>query len=198
MTSEQRVFILADEALTKVVDQIKDDQWDMPMPDWFPVGRTQENMTLRTIINYHVYDEAWVPDVLDGKSKREVGTKYDGDLLGDDPKASWHKYYDKAVEAVKNAADMTKVVHMSYGDYPAGEYLTHITSFRGFRAYDIAKLIGVDPTLDPELVQGMWDAFSPHAEEWRAMGVFKEAVPVPDDAPLQDKLLAMTGRDPRA
>jgi hypothetical protein len=34
------------------------------------------------------------------------------------------------------------------------------------------------------------------AEEWRAIGVFGKAVPVPDDAPLLDRVLGLTGRDP--
>ena len=47
-----------------------------------------------------------------------------------------------------------------------------------------------------ELVQGIWDEVSPHAEEWRAIGVFPAAVPVPDDAPLLQRLLGLTGRPP--
>jgi len=42
------------------------------------------------------------------------------------------------------------------------------------------------------------DELSPHAEEWRAIGVFGPAVNVPADAPLQDRLLGLTGRDPYA
>ena len=64
------------------------------------------------------------------------------------------------------------------------------------RAHDIAKVIGVDPDLPAALVQGIWDEVSPHAEEWRTIGVFPPAVPVPDDAPLLDRLLGLTGRDP--
>jgi hypothetical protein len=59
-------------------------------------------------------------------------------------------------------------------------------------------VIGVDPNLPDELVQGLWAEISPHAEEWRAIGVFPPAVAVPDDAPLQDRLLGLTGRDPKA
>ena len=50
--------------------------------------------------------------------------------------------------------------------------------------------------MPPDLVQGLWDEIAPDAEAWRAMGVFGAAVPVPDDAPLQDRLLGLTGRQP--
>ena len=98
--------------------------------------------------------------------------------------------------AVRDFDDPDRIVHLSYGDWPAREYLKHITSFRGLRAYDIAKFIGADTTLPPDLVQGLWDEIAPSAEEWRKLGVYGPAVPVPDDAPLQDRLLGLTGRQP--
>ncbi len=76
------------------------------------------------------------------------------------------------------------------------EYLRHITSFRGFRAVDIARVIGVSDRLPESLVQGMWDSFTPDVEEWRKMGVFGPAIPVSEDADLQAKLLGMVGRQP--
>ncbi len=86
-------------------------------------------------------------------------------------------------------------MHLSYGDFPAREYLKHITSFRGFRAFSIAKLIGVSTKLPDDLVQGMWDEIAPEVESWRAMGVFPPPLEIADDAALQDRLLAMCGRD---
>ena len=84
----------------------------------------------------------------------------------------------------------------AYGTFPAGEFLTHVTSFRGLRAYDIAAAISASTTLPPDLVSGLWDQIEPNVEQWRAMGVFGPAVEVPADASAQDKLLAMTGRRP--
>ena len=59
-------------------------------------------------------------------------------------------------------------------------------------------MIGVDPTLQVDLVQGLWDELSPVADEWRQMGALPPRVAVADDAPLQDRLLGLTGRDPNA
>jgi|ERR1700683_127412 len=197
--TEPEIFVLADQALERVVAQIQPDQWDMTIPAWFQTGRTQENMTLHKIINYHAYDEAWVPDTLAGKTIAEVGQKYDGDLLSNDPIAVFKRLTASGITAVQglSAADLGRTVHLSYGDYPVREYLKHITSFRGFRAYDIAKLIGASTALSPDLVQGLWDELTPEIEHWRAMRVFGAAVPVPDDAPLQDRLLGLVGRDPQ-
>jgi hypothetical protein len=70
--------------------------------------------------------------------------------------------------------------------------------FRGLRAHDIAQVIGAACTLPEALVQGIWDEVSPNAEEWRTIGVFPAAVVVPESAPLWDRLLGLTGRDPYA
>ena len=193
--TEQDVFVLADQALKAVVDQIRDDQWGQRVPD--EMTPRQPGSTLRTVVNYHAYDDAWVPDVLAGKTKDEVGDTYDGDLLGDHPKLNFASIVETAVLAVRGFADPDRTVHLSYGDFPAREYLKHITSFRGLRVHDLARFIGADTTMPTDLVQGLWDEIAPAAEEWRQMGVFGPAVPVPAVAPLQDRLLGLTGRQPR-
>lgn len=197
--NEPELFIKAEQALNNVVQQIGDDQWGMVMPPTFAVRDPSRQYTLREIINYHAYDDAWVPDMLAGRTMDEVGKDaFKGDLLGDDPKASFAAIVGKACAAAAalNDADLDRTVHCSFGDFSAREYFWQITSFRALRAHDIAEVIGVDSTLPNELVQGVWDQISPHAEEWRAIGVFGPKVDVPDDAPLQDKLLALTGRQP--
>jgi uncharacterized protein (TIGR03086 family) len=194
--NEQDVFILADTTLLGVINQIRSDQWEMIMPPDFPTSDPNATTTLREIVNYHAYDDAWVPDTLAGKTIEEVGKSHDGDLLGDNPKQSFARYVDAAVDAVHNLDDLDRVVHLSYGDFPAHEYLRHITSFRGLRVHDIAKAIGVDSNLPSDLTQGLWDQISPTVEEWRALGVFGPKVDVPETAPLQDRLLGLTGRQP--
>jgi uncharacterized protein (TIGR03086 family) len=195
--NEAEVFVLAERALTGVVAQIKDEQWGMEMPASFQRARSDQAPTLRKIINYHAYDDAWVPDMLAGRTMQEAGEDaFSGDLLGDDPKASFAAIVDKAVAAAQALDDLDRTVHLSFGDYRAREYFWQINGFRGLRTRDLATVIGVEPELPDELVQGLWEEISPHAEEWRKIGVFRAAVPVPDDAPLLDRLLGLTGRDP--
>jgi uncharacterized protein (TIGR03086 family) len=192
--AEQEIFILAEHALKAVIDQIKDDQWSMIMPKEFQAWGKKADVSLREVINAHAYDDAWVPDTLSGQTIAEVGKKYNGDLLGQDPKASYATITETAEEAVKGLTDLDRIVHLTYGDFPAREYLKHITYYRGLRTYDLAKVIGVDPKLPEALVQGLWDMIAPEAEQWRQMGVFGAKVDVPDDADLQTKLLGLTGR----
>ena len=197
--TEPEVFVLADQAINEVVAQIRDDQWAMPMPPSFARRQTDTVPTLREVVGYHAYDDAWVPDMLAGRTMDEVGKdKFKGDLLGDDPKRSFAAIVDKAVAAARAVTDLERTVHTSFGDFTTREYFYQTNMFRGLRARDIARVIGYPMTLPAELVQGIWDEIQPHAEEWRAIGVFAKAVPVPDGAPLLDRLLGLTGRDPNA
>ncbi len=193
---EQDVFILADTTLQKVVDQISDEQWAMVMPSTFAMQHRDHDVTLREIINYHAYDDAWVPDMLAGRTMDEAGKdNFQGDLLGDDPKASFGAIVDKACASAREL-DPERMVHCSFGDFPAREYFWQINGFRGLRAHDIAQVIGVDTTLPSDLVEALWAEIEPHAEEWRAIGVFRAKVDVPAGASLQDRLLGLTGRQP--
>ena len=193
-------FVLADRALDRVVQQVRDDQWDAVLPASFArQGAPDQPVTLRQVLGYQAYDEAWMPDMLAGRTMDQVGpTAYDGDLLGDDPRAAFHALVERGVAAAQELTDLDRVLHFSYGDFPARKALWHVISFRGLRAVDLARVIEVDETLDPDLVLAMWEEFLPQAEAWRAMGVFGPAVQVAPDAPLQERLLGLTGREPRA
>jgi uncharacterized protein (TIGR03086 family) len=195
--AEGEVFVLADRALGEVVAQVQPEQWDMPMPPTFARRDRDTVPVLREVINYHAYDDAWVPDMLAGRTMAEAGAaKFDGDLLGDAPVERFEAIVRAACAAAEAVRDYDAVAHLSFGDYTVREYFWQINSFRALRAHDLARVIGVEPRLPEALVRGVWDEVSPHAEEWRTIGVYPAAVPVPDDAPLLDRLLGLTGRDP--
>ncbi len=194
---EQDVFVLADQALLAVVDRIRDDQWEMVMPAEFATRVRDRALTLREVVNYHAYDDAWVPDMLAGRTMDEVGAdSYGGDLLGADPRAAFAGFVERACAAAAALDDLDRTVRCSFGDFPAQHYLWQVSSFRGLRAHDIAKTVGLGPELPAELVQGLLEELEPHVEEWRSIGVFGPRVPVPADASPQDRLLGMTGRPP--
>jgi hypothetical protein len=197
--TETEVFQLAEHALNAVVQAIEPHQWDMDLPANFAT-RAAASPTLRELINYHAYDDAWVPDMLAGHTMAEAGAdRFDGDLLGHDPKGAFGALVATACAAAAALApaDLDRTAHLSFGDYTVREYFWQINMFRALRAYDLAQTIGADLPLPEALVQGVWDEVSPHAEEWRAIGVFPAAVTVPAGAPLIDRLLGLTGRPPR-
>ena len=89
---------------------------------------------------------------------------------------------------------MERTVHLSFGETPAAEYARQLAADHLVHAWDLARALGVDDTLDPEAVHAVPSGSSPPRTLWRAAGVIGPRVPVPDDADEQTRLLSMFGR----
>ncbi len=187
---QRELFLQSDAALRSVIDRITPAQLHLPAPgDW---SRTP-NPTLRDILADHARDEAWLPAVLAGRTIADVGDDYAGDLLGDDPIGAYDRLNDVATATVTAHLDPAKTVHLSYGDFPLAEYLQHVSIYRAFQAWSIAKLIGLDFAMPAPLVENLWEQIGPQIPDWREMGVFGPAVDVPPDADRETQLLGKTG-----
>ncbi|MDH6238140.1 hypothetical protein [Cryobacterium sp. CG_9.6] len=188
--NQSDLFLQADAALRSVIDRLTSEHLALATPaDW---SRTP-NPTLRDVLATHARDEAWVPDVLAGRTIEDAGTEYDGDLLGDDPITSYDRLNDVATAAVTAVVNPEATVHLSYGDFAIHEYLQHAAFYRAFQAWSIAHLARIDFSLGAPLVDMLWDQIVPVVREWRAMGVFPPAVAMPSHANREIELLALTG-----
>jgi uncharacterized protein (TIGR03086 family) len=191
---EQRAFSHAARALAAVVARIDGDAWELEVPAelrWRDAIRT-----LRDLVAHHARDDAWVPEVLAGRTLAEVGARYDGDLLGNDPARSVGGLVETAIAAVATVDDLSRIVHVSYGELTTAEYLLHTTIFRGFGAYDVAQLTGIDGALPTALVRDLDALIAPRADALRELGVFGPAIVLPAGASAELRLLALTGRAP--
>ena len=188
---QRDLFLLSDAALRDVIDRIRPEQLELPAPaEW---SQTPDP-TLLDIVAAHAYDEAWVPDVLAGRTIDEVGDKYGGDLLGGDELESYDRLNDAATVAVNRPLSADDIVHLSYGDFPVSTYFEHVATYRAFQAWSIAKLIGLDDySLPPELVDLLWEIVAPQIDAWREVGIFPPAVAVPEGADRETELLCRTG-----
>ena len=187
---QKELFLQADAALRSVIDRITPDQLGLPAPtDW----AVTPNPTVRDLVAAHARDEAWVPDVLLGRTIEDAGGTYDGDLLGDDPIAAYDRLNDVATAAVQEDLNPEKVVHLSYGDFPIREYLEHISIYRAFQAWSIARQLGWDYALPAGLVDSLEEVIGPQIDGFREMGVFPAEVPVPEGADRETRLLGRVG-----
>ncbi len=186
----QQLFVGANSALAGVVKQIDGDQWALELPPG--VSRSPQN--LRVTIGYHAYDDAWVPDVLEGRTAEEVGDRFDHLQDPADAANDYREQNERASLAVEQFDDPTRIVHLSYGDFTAEQYLQHVTSFRLVRAWDIARLIGTRPEFSEEFLLAVEAEFAPHLDQYRAMGVFPEPIEVPQDADTVTRVMGAFGR----
>jgi hypothetical protein len=187
---QRDLFLQADAALRSVIDRIPLDRLDQPVPAEWSVT---PNPTLRDVLAAHARDEAWVPDVLRARTIEDAAGEYDGDLLGDDPIGRYDELNDRATAAVQEDLDPERIVHMSYGDYPLREYLEHISTYRGFQAWSIGRLLDDDYVLPDTLVDLLWELIGPQIDDFRAMGVFPPEVKPPHGADRETLLLCRVG-----
>lgn len=170
------------------MDGVTDDRWASPSPcsEWDVKG----------VANHVVNELLWVPPLLAGRTIAEVGDRFDGDVLGDDPAAAYRAAADAAIEAANAPGAREAVTHLSFGDFSGADYLAQITTDLTLHMWDLSRGSGQSEDLDPGLVQEAHDFLAPQVDEWRAFGAFGPAVDVPPDAPMEHQLLAISGRNP--
>ena len=165
---------------------VADDQWhdETPCTDW----------DVRMLVNHVMVEQLWVPPLAEGATVADIGTRFDGDQLGADPAGAWDAAITASTAAFGAPGALASTVSLSSGDKPMAEYLFEMTVDALIHSWDLARGIGGDEALDPELVALVYERTLPIAEHLQETGMFAPPVPVPDDAPLQTKLLALFGR----
>ena len=149
---------------------------------------------VRELVNHLLVEQLWVPPLLAGRTVAEVGDRFDGDQLGKDPKAAWDAASEAALAAFDEPSALQRTVHLSYGDTPASTYCWEMTADLVVHSWDLARGIGGNEALDPELVAVVYERTEPHAAALHESGLFDPPVAVPPGADLQVRLLALFGR----
>jgi uncharacterized protein (TIGR03086 family) len=152
---------------------IRDDQWDDPTPctDW----------DVRELLRHLVSGNAWIPPIFAGRTVGEVGDRFDGDLLGDDPVGAWDRSLREAVEAMDPPDAMDRTVHLSFGDVPGRVYAMERFADVMVHSWDLARALGADEDLPRDLVAAWREYVMPLVPAWRNSGDLGEPVIPPDD-----------------
>ena len=151
---------------------------------------------VRELISHILYGTVWVEDIFDGKTVLDVGSKYDGNLLGDNALAA----YDDAVMRAKRASvkpgASLQVCHLRRGDVTGAEYLTSMFTDVFIHGWDLAKSTGQDATLDEKLIVIGYDLAKKSEKRFRSNAAFGEGcVQDPGDGVAdQERMLAILGR----
>jgi uncharacterized protein (TIGR03086 family) len=186
MPDPQEGFARAVAGFTRVVHAVGADQWAdaTPCTDW----------DVRALVGHVTGEQLWAPPLLAGATVAEIGDRFAGDVLGDDPVTRWDQAAAASVAAFGVADLAHGVVDLSRGPTRVVEYLGEMTADALVHTWDLARAVGADETLDADLVAAVYEQFAPHAHLLAGSGLFDPPVPVPEDAPLQTRLLALCGR----
>lgn len=157
--------------------------WDSPTPD--------TEWSVRDLVAHVVDDQQWVPLLLAGHSNAEARLAIQP--LGDDLALEWHRHSAAALAAFERA-ELTSTVHLERDVVSASDYLAELAGDVTIHTWDLARATGASEELDPSLVDAVWGVFEPQADDLAQSGLYAPVVPVASDAPLQVRLLALTGR----
>ncbi len=182
---EATAFRRASESFVQRARTIGPDQWSgsTPCTEW----------DVRMLVNHVAGEYLWVPEMLAGRTIAEVGDRLDGDVLGSDPLQTLINASKAALAALDGPGALDTVTHLSFGDLPAREYVKQMAIDSVIHSWDLANGVGVDASLDPELVDFCYTDLQLSAAEWRGAGVFGPET-TPSDESNQARLLALTGR----
>jgi uncharacterized protein (TIGR03086 family) len=133
---------------------------------------------------------------------------------GDDPFAinaeppfesvdDWSATFIDAARAVQRAwtdpATLDRIIVLPWAEATGAELLQQYTSELTVHTWDLSTATGQHPQWDDGVVTVAYEAIRrllPNASRAGSMAPFADAVPVADDAPLIDKLIAWNGRQP--
>lgn len=154
-------------------------QWTKasPCPDWDAGGIVEH------VIGFH--------DVLLLRPMHEKPSR-----PKDDPAARWGVTAPCILEAMNRASAPSPEDDDRESEVNIAGLLPALTTEVLAHTWDLAKAIGVDPRLDPELCDISLRAVRSNTEGLRASGMFGPVVAVPDDSGPAARLIALLGRDP--
>lgn len=173
------------ERWAEVVNTVRDDQWDAPTPcrEW----------SVRDLVNHVTSEDLWTVPLVEGSTIEQVGSRFDGDVLGDDPVAGSTDAARAATSAVAERLPQGGVVQLSFGETGVSEYVWQLATDHLVHSWDLSSALGTDRHLDPALVEAVAGWFADREELYRAGGaVGPRAV---SRGGAQSDLLASFGRD---
>jgi len=156
--------------------------WDAPAP--------VTGWVARDVVDHLV---TWLPGFLSGGGVELAP----GPAAADDPVAAWRHHAGAVQDLLESPRAEEEFTHPHAGTRVLGEVVdAFYVSDVFMHTWDLARATGQDDTLDAERCAALLAGMIPIEQLLRASGQYGAAVPVPDDAPVQDRLLGFIGRDP--
>ena len=186
MTGIAELHARALEVTGRVVSRVAGDRWQAATPcaGW----------DARTLVNHLVSGNLWAAELAAGATIEDVGSRFDGDLLGTRPAAAYAESAAAAATAFRRPGTLDAPCAVSYGPVPGSVYAGHRFCDVFIHGWDLAAATGQDTRLDADLMQACRDVIEPQLQSFRDAGALASPRPVPPGASAQARFLAMLGR----
>ncbi|WP_116200048.1 TIGR03086 family metal-binding protein [Amycolatopsis circi] len=191
-------FLAASTEFDQRLPSVRPDQWTAATPcaEW----------NVRQLVNHMVRGNLNYVDLLAGSTRADFLRMRDADALGNDPLAAYTASVQLVADAFSRPGALDQVL-----DYPLGQVTGHQAlavraTDSAIHAWDLARALGVDDRLDPDLVAWISDdletiyaglAESPVAADTTHRFFAAPGTTISDSMSRQDRLLHLMGRNPR-
>jgi uncharacterized protein (TIGR03086 family) len=151
---------------------------------------------VRALVNH------WVLYTSHGLEHRALRKPLSEELTGRDftSDPGWAAAYaaqlDRAVAAWSDPVVWEGEVDLGMGTMPAGELASMIVKELAVHGWDVAAATGQDYRISEPAARIVLDVVVTHGDLYRQYDGFAAPVPVPDGAPVFERALALSGRDP--
>lgn len=174
------------DATRRYVVGIGADQWIQPTPC--------DGWNVRDLLNHIVAGNLWAADLGRGRTIVDVGSAFDGDMLGTSPVEAYDQSAESAASVFEAPGALDNLCAVSYGPVPGSVYAGHRFIDVFIHGWDLASATGQDTALDPGLVDGCWEVVRPQLDMLQGSGMFGVDAADRPDSTSQTSLLAALGR----
>ncbi|MBW0271029.1 hypothetical protein ATM97_08620 [Nocardia sp. MH4] len=167
-------------------------------PDQLTAPTPCAEFDVRALLNHLLF---WGPSLVGAASKAAVAppaaAETEVDLTADDWSTALETQLGELAAAWRDPAAWqgttrlggpTELPASLVGGIVVGELIVH--------GWDLARALGTTVEWDDDLLDYVLDETAATADQGRAMGIYGPEIPVAADAPLLDRILGLTGRDP--
>lgn len=164
-------------------------------PEDLPKPTPCKDWDVRLLLNHIIGGNKMVAQVARGGRVDASGVMEDHTFP--DPGSNYLASADELLAVWAEPGALERGVHMPFGDIPGSAAVSIHFLDIVVHGWDLARATGQDTTIEPDLAAEALDiSHGLLSPELRATGVFGPEVPVSDDHPLHDRLVAFMGRRP--
>jgi uncharacterized protein (TIGR03086 family) len=189
-------FLAAQRAFGERVHAVRDDQWELPTPD--------RDWNVAALVSHIVDEDRWAAPLMHGLDLEAAGKVVEGSRslpvhggVGANLATEWDEASIAAADAFSADGALERNVELSRGSTPAKVYIAEMIFDHLVHAWDLGTAIGYEGALPEDVVAAVYEVAKGMGDLSSYGDMFAPAVPVPDDAPTLDKLIGLTGRNPR-
>lgn len=172
------------------LEQVTPDQWEAPsgVGEW----------SVRALVDHVIGGDRMSTAILGGGTRTDGLAEFARSAADVDPVAAFAEASREMAGAFAEPGALDRTVAHPAMEMPGSQLLGFRIGEYGLHGWDLACAIGANDAIDPAVLKALWGLMEPLAPFLAATGMFGDGPSgtVPADAPLQLRVLDLSGRRP--